>query len=82
MDAGEDRLASTDLVDSTWAVLACRDGARWRVRGLFAAPEGQGGAYRMAAGTDPNLASLIATAMAGEPFDAAQEQAAKAKNWR
>ena len=62
--------------------LACRDGARWRVRGLFAAPEGQGGAYRMAAGTDPNLASLIGTAMAGEPFDAAQEQAAKAKGWR
>lgn len=62
--------------------LACRDGARWRVRGLFGAPEGQSGEYRMAAGTDPNLAALIDSAMAGEPFDAAQERAAKQSGWR
>lgn len=62
--------------------LACRDGVRWRMRGLFAAPEGQSGAYRMAAGTDPNLAALVASAMAGEPFDASQEKAAKAQGWR
>jgi hypothetical protein len=30
--------------------LACREGDRWQLRGLFAAPEGQGGDYRMAAG--------------------------------
>jgi hypothetical protein len=62
--------------------LACRDSKGWRVRGLFAAPEGQGGAYRMAAGMDPNLASLVDLTMAGEPFDAAQEKAAKARGWR
>lgn len=62
--------------------LACRDGERWRVRGLFGAPEGQSGEYRMAAGIDPNLAALIDSAMAGEPFDAAQERAARQQGWR
>ncbi|MBA3511200.1 MAG: anti-sigma factor [Sphingomonas sp.] len=61
---------------------ACRDGSDWRLRGLFAAPEGQGGDYRMAAGPDPNLAVLIDSAIAGEPFDAEQERAAKARGWR
>lgn len=62
--------------------LACRDGERWRVRGLFAAPEGQASEYRMAAGMDPNLAGLIDSTMAGEPFDAEQERAAKQRGWR
>jgi hypothetical protein len=62
--------------------LACRDGGRWQVRGLFAAPEGQSGAYRMAAGMDPNLAALVDSTMAGEPFDAARERAAKQRGWR
>jgi hypothetical protein len=62
--------------------LACRDGMRWQLRGLFAAPEGQGGAYRMAAGMDPNLAALVDSTMAGDPLDAAQEKAAKAKGWK
>lgn len=62
--------------------LACRDGERWQVRGLFAAPEGQSGEYRMAAGIDPNLAALLDSSMASEPFDAAQERAAKQRGWR
>jgi hypothetical protein len=62
--------------------LACRSGGRWQVRGMFAAPEGQGGGYRMAAGMDPNLAALVDSTMAGAPFDAAQEKAAKDKGWR
>ena len=62
--------------------LACRDGERWHVRGLFAAPEGQAGEFRMAAGIDPNLAALIDSTMAGEPLDAAQERAAKQRGWR
>ena len=62
--------------------LACRDHDKWQVRGLFGSPEGQGGTYRMAAGMDPNLAGLIGTAMAGEPFDAAQEKAARDRGWR
>jgi hypothetical protein len=62
--------------------LACREGKQWQVRGLFGAPEGQGGDYRMAAGMDPNLAALVSSAMAGEPLDAAQEKAARDKGWR
>jgi hypothetical protein len=62
--------------------LACREGGRWQLRGLFAAPEGQSGSYRMAAGMDPNLAALVDSTMSGEPFDAAQEKAARGKGWR
>ena len=62
--------------------LACRSGPRWQVRGLFAAPEGQSGPYRMAAGMDPNLAALVDSTIAGEPFDAAQEKSARDKGWR
>jgi hypothetical protein len=62
--------------------LACRDPRGWQVRGLFAAPEGQSGDYRMAAGMDPALAALVDSTMAGEPFEGAQEKAAKARGWR
>ena len=62
--------------------LACREGARWMLKGLFAAPEPQGGSYRMAAGMDPNLASMVDSTMAGEPFDAASEKAARDHHWR
>ena len=62
--------------------LACSEGGRWRIHGLFAAPEGQDGSYRMAAGGDPSLAALIETRIAGEPFDATQEAEAKAGGWR
>jgi hypothetical protein len=62
--------------------LACRSGGRWQVRGLFAAPEGQGSDYRMAAGMDPNLAALVDSTMTGEPFDAAAEKAAREKGWK
>ena len=62
--------------------LACRNGDRWQLRGLFGAPEGQSGEYRMAAGMDPNLAALVDSTMAGEPFDAAAEKAARKKDWR
>jgi len=62
--------------------LACRNGGRWQLKGLFAAPEGQGSDYRMAAGMDPNLAALVDSAMAGEPLDAAAEKAAKDKGWK
>jgi len=61
--------------------LACRDDGDWRISGLFASP-GQGGDYRMAAGEDPRLAALIDERIAGEPFDAAAERAAKDRGWR
>jgi hypothetical protein len=62
--------------------LACRNGGRWQMKGLFAAPEGQGSSYRMAAGMDPNLAVLVDSTMSGEPLDAAAEKAARDKGWR
>jgi hypothetical protein len=62
--------------------LACRSGGHWKLKGLFAAPEGQATDYRMAAGMDPNLAALVDSAMTGEPLDAAQEKAAKANGWK
>ena len=62
--------------------LACRNGGRWQLKGMFAVPEGQGSDYRMAAGMDPNLASLVDATMAGEPFDAAGEKASRDKSWR
>jgi len=62
--------------------LACRSGERWQVRGLFAAPEGQAAAYRMAAGADPNLAALIDSTIVGEPLNADQEKAVQASGWR
>ena len=62
--------------------LACRNGGRWQVRGLFAAPEGQSAAYRMAAGMDPNLAALVDSTISGEAFDAAQEKAARDGGWK
>jgi hypothetical protein len=49
---------------------------------MFAAPEGQSGDYRMAAGMDPNLAALIESTIQGEPFDADQEKMARAHGWR
>lgn len=70
------------FVDAAASGLACRSGDKWQVRGLFAAPEGQSSGYRMATGMDPNLAALVGSTMAGEPFDAAQERAARDKSWR
>jgi hypothetical protein len=62
--------------------LACHDNGHWQVHGMFAAPQGQASDYRMAAGMDPNLAALVDSSLAGEPFDAAAEKAAKDRGWR
>jgi hypothetical protein len=62
--------------------LACRDNDRWQLRGLFAVPQGQSTDYRMAAGVDPALAGLIDSTMVGEPFDVAEEQAARHHRWK
>ncbi|HEY7690648.1 MAG TPA: hypothetical protein VH835_18250, partial [Dongiaceae bacterium] len=48
--------------------LACRDGDHWRVDGLFGAAEGQQSDYRMAAGADPWIASMIDERINGDPF--------------
>jgi hypothetical protein len=62
--------------------LACHQGSGWQVRGLFATPEGQSSDYRMAAGMNPNLAALVDSTMAGDPFDASEEAAARKDRWK
>ena len=70
------------FTDQAATGLACREGGDWRVRALFQAPEGQATDYRMAAGPDPQLMAIVDETMAGEPFDAGQEQAAMKRGWR
>ena len=62
--------------------LACRDEGRWRLRGLFPAPEGQASDYRMASGMDPGLAALLDSTIAGDPLDASQEASAAERGWK
>jgi hypothetical protein len=70
------------FVASAGSGVACMTKGGWQMKGLFAPPEGQGGDYRMAAGMDPNLATLVDSTIAGEPFDATAEKAARDKGWR
>ena len=62
--------------------LACRDGMQWRIEGIYSADAPAASDYRMAAGSDPRLAALIDSVIAGEPLDAAAERAALANGWR
>ncbi len=62
--------------------LACRDGTRWRLRGLVQGADAPTGDFRMAAGADPALAALIDSTISGEPFNAAAERAAMTRGWR
>jgi hypothetical protein len=62
--------------------LACKQDGAWVVRALVPAGEGQTGAFRMAAGPDPALAASVDRLIVGEPFDAAQEKAARDAGWR
>ncbi|WP_309662399.1 anti-sigma factor [Sphingomonas sp.] len=78
----QDGAICRSFTDEGTSGLACRADKHWRVEGLFAAPPGQSGEYRMAAGEDPRLAAMIDQRIAGEPFDAASEKAALDKGWR
>ena len=62
--------------------LACREGGDWRIRNLYQSPEGQASDYRMASGQDPQLMEAVEASINGEPFDAAQERAAREQGWR
>lgn len=70
------------FTDRSSSGLACRDDGKWVIRGLFQRPEGQDGAFRMASGADPQLAALVESTIAGEPFDAAAERRAQQAGWR
>ena len=63
--------------------VACRAPEGWQVRGLFGNPSGGAPSdYRMASAGNPQLMALVDGMIAGDPFDAAQEQAAKAAGWK
>jgi len=67
---------------SELAGLACRDGRNWSVRLAVTMPSANS-SYRMA-GSDLPLAVLgeVEATIAGEPFDAAEEAAARDRGWR
>lgn len=62
--------------------LACREGDDWAIRGLVQSQAATEGQFRMASGSDPVLADMIASRIDGEPFDAAAEREAMARGWR
>lgn len=63
--------------------LACRRGDRWVVEVLAGNGETSQGDLRQAAsGLSPDVQAAIDARLQGEPFDAAQEQAARDHGWR
>ena len=70
------------FVDGAAQGLACREGDKWAIRGLIHSQAATNGQFRMAAGSDPIFADMIASRIEGEPFDAAAERAAMAAGWR
>ncbi|MFC3076899.1 anti-sigma factor family protein [Phenylobacterium terrae] len=64
------------------AGLGCRQGEGWTVRATADAPAGQGD-YRTAASATPApILAAVEGLIAGEPLDASQEAAARARGWR
>ena len=67
--------------DTSASGLACREGGDWRILGLFQASKNRTSEYRMAAEPDPRLLEMVDETIEGEPFDAAQERSAQAREW-
>lgn len=61
--------------------VACREDGAWALEALFPGQPATGGDYRMAAGGDPRVMRVVGDMISGDPFDAAQERAAKARHW-
>ena len=64
--------------------LACHGGKGWAVAVLTARPKAESnGAYRMAGSEMPDaIRAAVAASIAGEPFDAAAEKAARDSGWK
>ena len=62
--------------------VACRSDGKWRIEGLYGAGDAGSATYRMAAGGDPRLATLVDGMIVGEPLDAAGEAAARRSGWK
>ncbi|MCF8708191.1 anti-sigma factor family protein [Rhizorhapis sp. SPR117] len=66
---------------SAMSGLACRADGRWRLEQLLPGAA-TGSAYRQASSGDPRLAANVQDMIAGTPFDANAERAARDKGWR
>lgn len=62
--------------------IACRDAYGWALRRTQQGSAAGGPAYAQAGSADPGLMAAAQDMMAGEPLDAAGEQAARDKGWR
>ncbi|MDB5481857.1 MAG: anti-sigma factor [Caulobacteraceae bacterium] len=60
--------------------VACREDGHWALEALFPG-DGQTGTYRMATSGDPRVLETVTHTMSGDPFDATQERAARARHW-
>jgi len=67
--------------EATTAGLACRSGDAWKVEVLAAAPPARG-ELRTAAAMPIAVLQAVDARIAGEPLDAAQEAAARDREWR
>ena len=61
--------------------LACRGGGRWRLEQLLPGTS-SGSDYRQASAGDPRIAANVQALIAGAPFDAQAEKAARDEGWR
>lgn len=68
--------------DEATSGLACRAAGEWQVRALLQGEAAPSGDYRMAAGDDPRLLTLVDDSIAGEPLDAAAEAELVRRGWR
>ena len=65
------------------AGVACREGREWVVAALAAAPGETQGSYRQAGSTMPSvIRGAVSSMIAGEPFGAEAENAARKRGWR
>jgi hypothetical protein len=62
--------------------VACRSDGKWRIEGLYGAGDAGSATYRMAAGGDPRLATLVDGMIVGDPLDPAGEAAARRSGWK
>lgn len=62
--------------------IACRDGGQWHLQHVLPGSRADTAGYRQAGSADGELMAIAQGMAKGDPFDAAQERAARAKGWR
>ncbi|MDE1916014.1 MAG: anti-sigma factor [Sphingomonadales bacterium] len=62
--------------------IACHDKGQWQLQHVLPGSQPEAGDYRQAGSADAELMGLAQSMAKGDPLDAQQEQAAKAKGWQ